>query len=93
MNPPCCHEIIRQQKRDLTLVRLSCDIAYDQLIGMGCARKLIFSWAGNPGIRSLDRFRDAIENGWPHPLEIAAAFAAGAARLPFGGHSRYFFRW
>ena len=86
------HEIIRQQRRNLTLIRLSIDIIYDQLIGMGCARKLIFSWAGNPGIGLLHRFRDAIENGWPAPLEIeehshaglAAAFTAGASGLPFG---------
>lgn len=92
------HEIIRQQKRGLTLVRLSADLAYDQLIGMGCARKLIFSWAGNPGVGLLHRFRDAVENGWPQPLEIeehshaglAAAFSAGAARLPFGVLRGYF---
>ena len=86
------HEIIRQQRRDLTLIRMSADIIYDQMIGMGCARKLIFSWAGNPGLGLLHRFRDAEENDWPRPLEIeeythatlAAAFVAGAARLPFG---------
>ena len=68
------------------------DIVYDQLIGMGCARKLVFSWGGNPGVGSLHRFRDAVENGWPGPLELeehshagmAAAYAAGAANLPFG---------
>ncbi len=86
------YEIIRQQRRDLTLVRLTPDIIYDQMIGMGCARKLVFSWAGNPGVGLLHRFRDAVENGWPHPLEIeehthaglTAAFVAGASRLPFG---------
>jgi glutaconate CoA-transferase, subunit A len=86
------HEIIRQQRRNLTLIRLSIDILYDQMIGMGCARKLIFSWAGNPGVGLLHRFRDAIENGWPAPLEIeehshaglAAGFTAGASGLPFG---------
>jgi len=86
------HEIIRQQRRDLTLIRMSADIIYDQMIGMGCTRKLIFSWAGNPGLGLLHRFRDAEENDWPRPLEIeeythaalAAAFVAGAARLPFG---------
>jgi glutaconate CoA-transferase subunit A len=86
------HEIIRLGRRDLTLVRLSSDIIYDQMIGMGCARKLVFSWAGNPGLGLLHRFRDAVENSWPRPLEIeeythaalAAAFTAGAARLPFG---------
>jgi glutaconate CoA-transferase subunit A len=86
------HEIIRQQRRDLTLVRLSADLIFDQMIGMGCVKKLIFSWAGNPGLGLLHRFRDAVENGWPIPLEIeehnhaglAAAFVAGAAGLPFG---------
>ncbi len=68
------------------------DVIYDQLIGMGCARKLVFSWGGNPGVGSLHRFRDAVEHGWPAPLELeehshagmAAAYAAGAANLPFG---------
>jgi glutaconate CoA-transferase subunit A len=64
------HEIIRQHKKDLTLVRMTPDLIYDQLIGMGCAKKLIFSWGGNPGVGSLHRFRDAVENGWPLPLEI-----------------------
>lgn len=84
------HEVIRQGKRDLTLVRMTPDIIYDQLIGMGCARKLIFSWGGNPGVGSLHRLRDAVEHGWPQPLEIeehshaamASAYAAGAAGLP-----------
>ena len=86
------HELIRQRKRDLTLIRMTPDIVYDQLIGMGCAQKLVFSWGGNPGVGSLHRFRDAVENGWPQPLELeehshagmAAAWAAGAANLPFG---------
>jgi glutaconate CoA-transferase subunit A len=68
------------------------DLIYDQLIGMGCARKLVFSWGGNPGVGSLHRFRDAVEHGWPRPLALeehshagmAAAYAAGAANLPFG---------
>lgn len=85
------HEVIRQQRRGLTLVRMTPDLIYDQLIGMGCARKLVFSWAGNPGVGSLHRFRDAVEHGWPHLLELeehshagmAAAYAAGAAGLPF----------
>ena len=85
------HEVIRQEKRGLTLIRMTPDLIYDQLIGMGCARKLIFSWGGNPGVGSLHRFRDAVENAWPHPLEIeehahaamASAFEAGAAGLPF----------
>jgi glutaconate CoA-transferase, subunit A len=86
------HELIRQRKRDLTLIRMTPDLIYDQLIGAGCARKLVFSWGGNPGVGSLHRFRDAVENGWPAPLELeehshagmAAAYAAGAANLPFG---------
>ena len=85
------HELIRQGRRDLTLVRMTPDVVYDQMIGMGCARKLVFSWGGNPGVGSLHRFRDAVERGWPSPLELeehshagmAAAYAAGAANLPF----------
>src|SRR3954463_388912 len=86
------HELIRQGKRDLTLIRMTPDVVYDQLIGMGAARKLVFSWGGNPGVGSLHRLRDAVEHGWPAPLELeehsqagmAAAYAAGAANLPFG---------
>jgi glutaconate CoA-transferase subunit A len=86
------HELIRQRRRDLTLVRMTPDVVYDQLIGMGCARKLVFSWGGNPGVGSLHRMRDAVEHAWPAPLELeehshagmAAAYAAGASRLPFG---------
>ena len=86
------HEIIRQRRRNLTLVRMTPDLIYDQLIGAGCAAKLVFSWGGNPGVGSLYRLRDAVENGWPSPLEIeehahagmAAAYAAGASGLPFG---------
>lgn len=85
------HELVRQGKKDLTLVRMTPDLVYDQLIGMGCARKLVFSWGGNPGVGSLHRFRDAVENGWPRPLEIeehshadmANAYVAGASNLPF----------
>jgi glutaconate CoA-transferase subunit A len=84
------HEIIRQQKRDLCLIRMTPDLIYDQLIGMGCARKLVFSWGGNPGVGMLHRLRDAVENGWPHSLELeehshaamAHAYAAGAAGMP-----------
>src|SRR6188508_1603597 len=64
------HEIIRQGRRDLTLVRMTPDLIYDQMIGAGCARRLIFSWGGNPGVGSLHRLRDAVEHGWPRPLEI-----------------------
>jgi len=85
------HEVIRQRRRDLTLIRMTPDLIYDQLIGAGCARKLIFSWGGNPGVGSLHRFRDAVEHGWPAPLEIeehshagmANRYVAGASGLPF----------
>jgi glutaconate CoA-transferase subunit A len=84
------HEIVRQQIRDLALVRMTPDLLYDQMIGAGCARKLVFSWGGNPGVGSLHRLRDAVERGWPQPLEIeehshsamAHAYAAGAAGMP-----------
>src|SRR4249920_2183161 len=86
------HEIIRQRKRDLHLIRMTPDIIYDQMIGAGCARALTFSWGGNPGVGSLHRLRDAVENDWPRALEIhehshagmAAAYTAGAARMSFG---------
>jgi glutaconate CoA-transferase subunit A len=86
------HEVIRQGRRDLHLVRMTPDMVYDQLIGAGCASRLTFSWGGNPGVGSLQRFRDAVENGWPHALGIeehshagmATRYAAGAAGLPFG---------
>jgi glutaconate CoA-transferase, subunit A len=86
------HELIRQGRRDLTLVRMTPDIVYDQLIGAGCATRLVFSWGGNPGVGSLHRLRDAVEHGWPQSLELeehshagmATAYAAGAANLPFG---------
>src|SRR5579863_6915374 len=64
------HEIIRQQRRNLTLIRMTPDLLYDQMIGCGCARKLVFSWGGNPGVGSLHRLRDAVENAWPHPIDI-----------------------
>jgi glutaconate CoA-transferase subunit A len=84
-------EIIRQGRKDLTLVRMTPDIVYDQMIGAGCARKLIFSWGGNPGVGSLHRFRDAVQHSWPVPLEIeehshagmANRYVAGASGLPF----------
>lgn len=84
------HEIIRQRIEHLTLIRMTPDLIYDQLIGSGCASKLVFSWGGNPGVGSLHRLRDAVERGWPKPLEIeehshaamAAGYAAGAAGLP-----------
>lgn len=85
------HEVIRQRRRELTLIRMTPDLIYDQLIGAGCARKLVFSWGGNPGVGSLHRFRDAVENGWPVPLGLeehghagmANRYAAGASGLPF----------
>src|SRR5262245_10557901 len=84
------HEAIRQGSRDLTLVRMTPDLIYDQMIGMGMVRKLVFSYAGNPGVGLLRRLRDAVENGWPRRLEIeehshaamANAYEAGAAGLP-----------
>jgi len=85
------HEVIRQERRDLTLIRMTPDLIYDQMIGMGCASKLVFSWGGNPGVGSLHRFRDAVEHGWPASLEIeehshagmANRYVAGASNLPF----------
>jgi glutaconate CoA-transferase subunit A len=84
------HEAIRQGAKDLTLMRMTPDLVYDQMIGMGLVRKVIFSYAGNPGVGLLRRLRDAVENGWPKPLEIeehshaamANAYEAGAAGLP-----------
>jgi glutaconate CoA-transferase, subunit A len=85
------HEILRQGRRHLDLVRMTPDVLYDQMIGVGAARRLSFSYAGNPGVGSLHRIRDAVEHGWPHPIELeehshagmANRFAAGAAGLPF----------
>ncbi len=85
------HEVIRQGRQELTLVRMTPDLIYDQLIGAGCVQKLVFSWGGNPGVGSLHRLRDAVEHRWPRPLVIeeyshaalANAYDAGAARLPF----------
>jgi glutaconate CoA-transferase subunit A len=86
------HEVIRQGRKGLTLVRMTPDVIYDQMIGMGCASKLIFSWGGNPGVGSLHRLRDAVETGYPSPIEIeehthagmATRYTAGASGLPFG---------
>ena len=85
------HEVIRQGRRDLELIRMTPDLIYDQMIGMGCARRLVFSYGGNPGVGSLHRFRDAVEAGWPLPLELeehshagmANRYVAGASALPF----------
>ncbi len=86
------HELIRRGRRDLTLIRMTPDVVYDQLIGVGMVSELVFSYGGNPGVGSLHRFRDAVENGWPRPLRtiehshagMANAYVAGASRLPFG---------
>ena len=85
------HEVLRQGRVELELIRMTPDILYDQMIGMGAARKLVFSYGGNPGVGSLHRFRDAIEHDWPRAIELeehshagmANRYAAGAARLPF----------
>ncbi|MFL5831261.1 MAG: CoA transferase subunit A [Solirubrobacteraceae bacterium] len=85
------HELLRQNRRELELIRMTPDLLYDQMIGVGAARKLVFSYGGNPGVGSLHRFRDAIENDWPRPVELeehshagmANRFVAGAAKLPF----------
>lgn len=85
------HEAIRQGFRDLTLIRMTPDLVYDQMVGMGMVRKMIFSYAGNPGVGLLRRVRDAVENQWPQPLELeehshaamANAYEAGAAGMPF----------
>ena len=73
------HELIRQGRRDLTLVRMTPDLVYDQMVGMGCATRLVFSWGGNPGVGSLHRIRDAVENEWPAPLELEEHSHAGMA--------------
>jgi glutaconate CoA-transferase subunit A len=86
------HEIIRQRKRNLTLIRMTPDLIYDRMIGAGCASKLVFSWGGNPGVGSLHRMRDALSHNWPVPLQIeehshagmANRYVAGASGLPFG---------
>jgi len=86
------HEIIRQGRRRLHLIRMTPDLICDQMIGMGCAERLTFSWGGNPGVGSLHRLRDAIERDWPQPLtiierthaEMGVAYQAGASGLPCG---------
>jgi glutaconate CoA-transferase subunit A len=86
------HEVIRQGRRRLTLIRMTPDIIYDQLIGVGAVERLVFSWGGNPGVGSLHRLRDAVEHGWPQPLALSeythammtVAYVAGASGLPFG---------
>jgi glutaconate CoA-transferase, subunit A len=91
------HEVLRQGRTELELIRMTPDILYDQMIGMGAARRLVFSYGGNPGVGSLHRFRDAIEHGWPRTIEVeehshagmANRYAAGAARLPFAAMRGY----
>jgi glutaconate CoA-transferase subunit A len=91
------HELLRQQRSELELIRMTPDILYDQMIGLGAARRLVFSYGGNPGVGSLHRFRDAVENEWPRPIELeehshagmANRYAAGAARLPFAAMRGY----
>jgi glutaconate CoA-transferase, subunit A len=86
------HELLRQGRQDLTVVRLTPDVLFDQMIGLGRVEEVIFSYGGNPGVGSLHRFRDAIENGWPRAIELrehshaglANAYVAGASHLPFG---------
>src|ERR1700750_2273091 len=84
------HEILRQGRRELELIRMTPDILYDQMIGVGAARRLLLSYGGNPGVGSLHRFRDAVEHGWPRPIELeehshaglANAYVAAAPRAP-----------
>jgi glutaconate CoA-transferase, subunit A len=91
------HEIIRQQRRGLHLIRMTPDLIHDQMIGAGCAAQLTFSWGGNPGVGSLHRLRDALETQWPQPLaiterthaEMAIAYQAGASGLPCGVMRHY----
>lgn len=86
------HEVIRQGKKNLTLIRMTPDVIYDQIIGMGGASGLVFSWGGNPGVGSLHRLRDAVENEFPQPIRLeehshagmATRYTAGASGLPFG---------
>src|ERR1700740_1782608 len=79
------HEIIRQGRRNLTLIRMTPDLIYDQMIGMGVASKLVFSWGGNPGVGSLHRLREAIEQQWPVPLELEELSHAGMVQAYMAG--------
>jgi glutaconate CoA-transferase, subunit A len=86
------HELLRQGRQDLTVVRLTPDVLFDQMIGLGRVERVIFSYGGNPGVGSLHRFRDAVEHGWPRPIDLVEhshaglsnAYVAGASHLPFG---------
>jgi glutaconate CoA-transferase subunit A len=85
------HEILRQGRDELTVVRLTPDVLFDQIIGLGRAARVIFSYGGNPGVGSLHRFRDAVEHGWPRSIDLVEhshaglsnAYVAGASHLPF----------
>src|SRR5438128_157939 len=85
------HEIIRQRRRDLTLIRMTPDLIYDQMVAAGVASKLVFSYMGNPGVGPLHCLRRAVEKGMPAPLALeeyshyglVARYMAGATRLPF----------
>ncbi len=92
------HEIIRQRKRELTLARLTPDLIYDQMVAAGVARKLVFSWLGNPGVGGLHAIRRRVEQQEPAPLELeeyshfgmVGRYTAGAANLPFYPLRSYF---
>jgi len=92
------HEIVRQKKRDLVLARMTPDVIYDQMVAAGVARKLIFSWLGNPGVGGLNAIRRRIEDADPAPLEVeeyshfgmVGRYTAGAANLPFYPLRSYF---
>jgi glutaconate CoA-transferase subunit A len=92
------HEIIRQRKRDLTLARLTPDLIYDQMVAAGTARKLVFSWLGNPGVGGLHAIRRRVEDADPAPLELeeyshfgmVGRYTAGASNLPFFPLRSYF---
>src|SRR4051812_40374755 len=81
------HELLRQRRTDLELIRMTPDLLYDQMIGVGAARRLVFSYGGNPGVGSLHRFRDAIEHGWPRPVEVEEHSHAGMANRYVAGAS------
>jgi glutaconate CoA-transferase subunit A len=86
------HEILRQGRSGLTVVRMTPDLLYDQLIGAGAVDRMVFSWGGNPGVGSLHRFRDAVEHGYPRPIALeehshagmVTRYVAAASGLPFG---------
>ncbi|MGZ6267503.1 MAG: CoA transferase subunit A [Candidatus Limnocylindrales bacterium] len=92
------HEIIRQRKRDLTLARLTPDLIYDQMVAAGTARKLVFSWLGNPGVGGLHAIRRRVEDADPASLELeeyshfgmVGRYTAGASNLPFFPLRSYF---